>query len=357
LSEISGSMESDLKSSVVTTVLVIAGLFWLAHRSWRPLGWLIFALLLTLALTLALGGLVFGTLNVVSLGFAAVLLGLTVDYRPRELSGVRRRAGQVAGGNPARGRPGHRLLRRDHCGHLLLLGFAGLPGLAQLGVLTALGLLVGAGVMLFVFLPLVARQRPATARPPVATKAKRLPVGLFPTVAVVVAVAAVLLGPGTPRITASADPLRPRSSAAYDAMDELKLRLGRTNEPVWALFSGRDPLTIAHQLESAQATLTAARGPARSTSFDLPGGFWPRPDYAATNLPLARSLAARAELRTQAEAAGFTADSLALAHGIFTAWNQTDANAASPWPTNATARGWSRSSPPAMATAVGWRSA
>ena len=42
--------------------------------------WLLALLLLILAATLALGGLVLGTISVVSLGFAAVLLGLAVDY-------------------------------------------------------------------------------------------------------------------------------------------------------------------------------------------------------------------------------------------------------------------------------------
>jgi predicted exporter/lauroyl/myristoyl acyltransferase len=354
LSEISGGMESDLKSSVFTTVLVIAGLFWLAHRSWRPLGWLIVALLLTLALTLALGGLVFGTLNVVSLGFAAVLLGLTVDY------GLVSYQEFVAAPDktPAEIRheiaPGIGYSAATTAGTFLLLGFAGLPGLAQLGVLTALGLLVGAGVMLFVFLPLVARRRPV--RPPgmAAGPVKQFPAGIFPTVAVVLAVIIVLVGRGTPHITASADPLRPRNSAAYNAMDELKLRLGRTNEPMWAVFSGRDEIAIARQLEAASTVLTAAKARGEIGSFDLPAGFWPRPDYAASNRPAALALATRAgEFRTQAEAAGFTADSLGLTRGILTAWGGASASQPSLWPTNSTAR-WLVSQFAARDAAGGW---
>jgi predicted exporter/lauroyl/myristoyl acyltransferase len=339
LSEISGGMESDLKSSVFTTVLVIAGLFWLAHRSWRPLGWLIVALLLTLLLTLALGGLVFGTLNVVSLGFAAVLLGLTVDY------GLVSYQEFVAAPDksPAEIRhevaPGIGYSAATTAGTFLLLGFAGLPGLAQLGVLTALGLLVGAGVMLFVFLPLVARRRPALASGSALVPVKKFPVGMFPTVAVVLAAIAVLAGRGTPRITASADPLRPRSSAAYDAMDELKLRLGRTNEPMWAVFSGRDEIAVARQLEAANAVLAAAKDRGEISSFDLPAGVWPRPVFAAINRPAALALAARGEeFRTQAEAAGFTVDALGLTRGLLAAWSRARLDPSSTWPTNSTAK-------------------
>ncbi len=354
LTEISGSMESDLKSSVFTTVLVIGGLFWLAHRSWRPLGWLIVALLLTLALTLALGGLVFGTLNVVSLGFAAVLLGLTVDY------GLVSYQEFVASPDltPAQIRhevaPGIGYSAATTAGTFLMLGLAGLPGLAQLGVLTALGLLVGAGVMLFFFLPMVAQRRPTRGAVTAHADGKKFPAKLFPTVLMVLAILAVLVWRGAPHITASADPLRPRSSQAYDAMDELKLRLGRTNAPMTVVFSGGDIATVARQLGSAQAVLTAAKARGEVSSFDLPAGFWPRPDYAATNLSHAIALAARSdELRRAAESVGFTADSLGLMRGILTTWGNERVDAKSPWPTNSTAK-WLVSQFAARDPSGGW---
>ena len=354
LSEISGGMESDLKSSVFTTVLVIAGLFWLAHRSWRPLGWLIVSLLLTLALTLALGGLVFGTLNVVSLGFAAVLLGLTVDY------GLVSYQELVASPDktPAEIRhevtPGIGYSAATTAGTFLMLGLAGLPGLAQLGVLTALGLLVGAGVMLFFFLPMVARRRPTRGAVTAHASGRKFPAIFSPTVMLVVAVLAVLVWRGVPKLTASADPLRPRSSPAYDAMDELKLRLGRTNEPMWAVFSGGDEVTIARQLESANKVLTAAKERGEVSSFDLPAGFWPRPDYAATNLSHAFALAARAEeFRLAAESVGFTTNSLALMRGLLATWRDARPDAKSPWPTNSTAK-WLVSQFAARDAAGGW---
>jgi len=62
------------------TLAVIALLFYITHRRWRPLLWLIVLLILILGTALALGGLVYGTLNVVSLGFASILLGLAEDF-------------------------------------------------------------------------------------------------------------------------------------------------------------------------------------------------------------------------------------------------------------------------------------
>ncbi|MBI3876836.1 MAG: hypothetical protein HY300_12945, partial [Verrucomicrobia bacterium] len=47
--EISSGMEHDMKESVVLTAAVIAVLFWLAHRRWRPMLWLLALLALILA--------------------------------------------------------------------------------------------------------------------------------------------------------------------------------------------------------------------------------------------------------------------------------------------------------------------
>ena len=80
VSEIASGMQQDMKLSVAGTAVVIGILFWAAHRRWKPMLWLITLLGLILVSTLGLGGLIFGSINVVSMGFAAILLGLAVDY-------------------------------------------------------------------------------------------------------------------------------------------------------------------------------------------------------------------------------------------------------------------------------------
>jgi len=160
LSEVAAGMESDLRTSVISTVLVIALLFWLAHRSFRPLLLLLASLGITLVLTLAAGGLVLGTLNVISCGFAAVMLGLVVDYG---LVGYQEfRAHPTASMSLLRSRvlPGIGWSAVTTAGTFLSLGWAGLPGLAELGTLTAMGLGIGAMVMVFWFLPRAGRELP-----------------------------------------------------------------------------------------------------------------------------------------------------------------------------------------------------
>ena len=76
VAEIGGGMERDMAGPSAGTLGVIALLFYIAHRRWRPLLWLLALLVMILAGTLALGGLVYGTLSVVSLGYDQVAASL-----------------------------------------------------------------------------------------------------------------------------------------------------------------------------------------------------------------------------------------------------------------------------------------
>jgi predicted exporter len=80
VTETAGSMQHDLRGSLAGTALIIAALFWLMHRRWLPMLWLLALLAVVLIATVAVGSLVLGKISVLSLGFAAVLLGLAVDY-------------------------------------------------------------------------------------------------------------------------------------------------------------------------------------------------------------------------------------------------------------------------------------
>ncbi len=341
LSEISTGMESDLRSSIATTVAVITVLFWIAHRSWRPLGWLIASLLLTLLLTLALGGLVFGTLNVVSLGFAAVLLGLAVDYGLVSYQEFVSSPGSSVEEIRHEAAPGIYYSAVTTACTFSLLGFAGLPGLAQMGCLTAMGLLVGSVVMLYVYLPIVAR-----APPRIASDSVSFPLGWmqrpwWPTLVFGAIILATLGWHGLPKVNGSADPLRPKDSAAYDAMDTLKAQFGRTNEPLWVLFNGGSESEVASQLAVAEQRLIEAEDRGEIDSHTLPTGFWPRPENARRNLPLALALFGRTEeIQSAAAIAGFTPKALSLAVAVLDSWKAmgSSPDLAVSWPTNETAR-------------------
>ena len=151
--EIARSMRHDLSGSVVGTSAIIALLFWLTHRRWLPMLWLLTLLALILGATLAVGALVLGTISVVSLGFAAVLLGLAVDYAVVHY--------QEALAHPNLSVPEVRRAIAPSIlwaaittmSAFLTLNLGGLPGLAQLGTLVAIGVGLAALVMVMIYLP------------------------------------------------------------------------------------------------------------------------------------------------------------------------------------------------------------
>lgn len=345
IAETSSGMERDLKVSALGTLVVVAALFWLAHRRWLPLCWLIMLLVAVVGGTLALGGLVFGTLNVVSLGFAAILLGLSVDYA-------------LVLYQAARDRPqsSHSEVRREIAPGILgsalttacafaLLNFAALPGLGQLGTLVAIGIVLGALVMLGAFLP-VAAKRSASAKDETSEQdqARPAPAGALagsdvftsaaiPATVLLAVVTAIILWQRTPSVDHTSEALSPVGSPAYLAMAEIKTRLGQTNEPLWLLVSGRDESQVAQRLDLLEARLGASELAAWISEVTLPSALWPRPEWQRANRELAGQLAAQREtLRLALRKNGFTDEAFALTAGVLDTWEKPASDSTPRWP-------------------------
>jgi uncharacterized protein len=142
-------MEQDMGGTSVLCGLLIVGLFLWFQRSFRQFAALGLSLLLILALTLGAYGWFIGQMGIVSAGFAAILMGLCVDYAmilAREVQSY-----------------GSIQKARQHCragilwgaittaAPFLVLTASIMPGGKQLGFLVAVGLLIGAAVMLWLF--------------------------------------------------------------------------------------------------------------------------------------------------------------------------------------------------------------
>lgn len=157
VAEISTRMASDMRLTVLITLAVIAVLFWWAHRSWRPLCWLVAALLLVMAGALAACGFVFGTLNALSLGFGAILAGLAADYGLVVYEHAAARPNLTPSALRRLLLPSLTWAALTTATAFLMLNFAGLPGLSQLGTLVGAGVLLTPPIMLFLFLPAAMR--------------------------------------------------------------------------------------------------------------------------------------------------------------------------------------------------------
>ena len=351
VAEIAGGMEHDITISVGGTAAIIAALFWLAHRRIKPMLWLLTLLGVVLATTLALGGLVFGTINVVSMGFAAILLGLAVDYAVVHY--------QEALAHPALSIPQVRHAIAPSIfwaavttiSAFLVLNFGGLPGLAQLGTLVGLGVALAAMIMIFEFLPplfpgrncaslSVVQAGHATTTPAASGRARSVRSGLALAATGTTLLAVVFfLARGLPGVDPTANALRPRGSLAYSAVDEIRTNLSQQHEPLWLIISGKSLQAVSQNLLSAQSALSSPELEPFIAGFNLPTALWPRPDAQAENRSIARQLVAEREaFRQSALTNGFAEPALGLTEAILRTWEVAAATPGTFWPTNEMSR-------------------
>lgn len=346
VTEIAGGMENDMAGSAGGTLATIGILFWLTHRRIRPLLWLLFVLLLILAATTALGGLFFGALNVVSMGFASILLGLAEDFgiviyqesRSHPELDVKQLLHEVA--------PGIFWSAVTTAGAFLVLNLSVLPGLRQLGSLVAIGIILGALVMLFAYLPVLLRLRRKRdlTKTGGGTEEKFLLFAtrrLLPRSVVWIISALLLVGSiatllrNGPRFDHSPNVLKPRRSEAYDTLEQIKARFGRMQEPLWVLIPGKNETEVAQRLSQVNAALSQTKSNQLIADFTLPTPLWPRPENQQANRAAVRTLLQeREQLRSAALKAGFTTNSLVVTESIFDYWTRAIASSNVFWPTN-----------------------
>lgn len=347
VSEIARGMEHDITISVGGTSVIIAILFWLAHRRVKPMLWLLTLLAFILAGTLALGGLIYGNINVVSMGFAAILLGLAVDYAVVHY--------QEALAHPDLSVPEIRsaiapsifwAATTTICA-FLVLNFGGLPGLGQLGTLVGVGVALSAFVMIFCYLPPLfpdrRKARPVGVAPteggtqpvmaPATTTKNSVPV--FAATAGVILFSITVLLFGIPRMDSTANALRPRDSKAYAALDMIQRQLGQKQEPLWLLVAGSDESEVARKLDAAKPILDQAVTNNVLTGFTLASALWPRPNYQSANRATAQKLLSnRDAIHSAVLTNGFTETAFGLANGILDTWQRATDTKGVFWPTN-----------------------
>ncbi len=323
VASISSSMQRDMQSSGLVTLLIIALIFWLCYRRALPLLQLQGMLLLIFTLTLAAAGLFFDQLTVIGVGSAAIMIGLSVDYGYFVYQRSQRHTGTL------------RELQRQCLRYIawtagttaaafFALNVSSLPGLSQLGNLVGVGVIVGAVVMLTVFAPLTLRrhQRDGGHAPSQVEGWLASPrfhrVGAWCTVALITVLLGTLAIKGFPGADFSAKPLRPRASEAYAALDRLSQRLMEgQGEPLSLVVEGNDVETVRQRLQSAETQMSAAQrhGDIKMFSTALP--LWPDATSQEANLARLRPLTAESpRLRQAVLDAGFKPEAFALTDAV-----------------------------------------
>ena len=356
--EIATGMEGDMRQSIGAVTFIVGFLFWLLHRSVKPLFWLLLAILCANLITLGTAGVIYGALNVMSMGFAAILTGLIEDFGVVGLHIAREHPGEGFARICRRALPSVTWSAVSIAAIFAMLGLSQLPGVAQLGILSALGVLIGAAVMLFGFLPLgMGRTGVATARPssnaPAGPKHTQQPgdsaqEAAGETIAQhaehtrptdialkmqsvmgwlvgfgLIAATVVLIAQGLPKMDFGSAVLRPDKSEAFDVFEDIEKRLMDANaEPgrnIPLIFAANDATALRQSIITAQGVLKTDE----VESHMLPLALVPDAEAQKANLTALQALAQREEeLRQAVDAAGFTEVAFTLTQNVFKQWRE-----------------------------------
>jgi predicted exporter len=352
--EIATSMQHDMSHSVGGTATVIAILFWLTHRRWKPMLWLLALLGLILFATLALGALVLGTISVVALGFAAVLLGLAVDYAVVHY--------QEALSHPQMTVPE---IRRAIAPSILwaaittmcaflVLNLGGLPGLGQLGSLVAIGIALSALVMVMIYLPplfperrqprpnqtpfrwwnyFVAPHEPAAAE--FSSTGKNPSRAVFLLTGLISLAACGVLVFQRPGLDHTGNALQPAHGEAQTTLDEMTTELGLPPQPLWLIVPGHDEAEVFQRLTNAEVLLNSAVSHRLIEKFLLPDTLWPRAEFQIANRATATALGEKGPLlRDALVSAGFNTNAFVLTEELVRTWSRAGESKSVMWPTN-----------------------
>lgn len=314
--EIATGMESDMRQSISAVTFIVGFLFWLLHRRIVPLFWLLLAILCANLLTLGAAGAIYGSLNVMSMGFAAILTGLIEDFgviglhaaseHPREsYAEIRRRV-----------LPGVAWSAVTIAAIFAALGLSQLPGVAQLGMLAALGVLIGAAVMLLGFLPLGMRSGQITdevPQPRLALALQKTFTGVL-VVMLLAATAAILLK-GVPEADFGSSVLRPKQSEAFDISEQIEAKMIASDQTVPLLIHAANTDQLRQTLAEASKLLTGI-------PHTLPTALIPHSTNQHSNTPTLQQLSASEKtLQTALDTAGFTDTAFSLTQKVLAKWS------------------------------------
>ena len=170
VAEISLSMRHDIAITLLGSIVLVSGVFYAGFRRWLPLFGMGLCLLLCCVVALAIGLLVFHELNLVTVGFCAILIGLGVDFAILVFGRYQQARDDGEDHTGAVSEAVKGLSRAVFFGALttavgfLALILAGSRGFTQLGVLIAIGIVVAAIFTMTVFFLFLPRKSPPPRR-------------------------------------------------------------------------------------------------------------------------------------------------------------------------------------------------
>jgi predicted RND superfamily exporter protein len=321
----------DLEGSTASSILTVLLIAWLAHRRLAPVMFTSIPLLLGIVWGYGLFLALRGGITMLTAAGAAMLVGLGDDYGVHlyaEYSRHRHRGLDARDAKRAMiedAGPRIAVAALTSVGCFVAFGMTGFRGLADLGLLAAIGLFACLLAFLLVFPLLVRDHRPHEGRTPISYLSH--PLAEFPlrrprsAIAFVALLTlgsvALLITRGPPPFSGDARLLHPEKSPALEALAELDRVVRRPLVPWIVLAEGDDAESLAERFARLEPLLAPLVADGSLSSFELPATALPprKAQLAAfealsTPAPLdpARTAAA---FRDAADRAGFDPDAFA----------------------------------------------
>jgi len=328
--EIGAGIEKDMSSTIGVTEVLIAILFWVMFRRLKPLLWIQGLLMLSMVLTMGAGGLLVGKLSIMSLGFAAIVLGIIVDYAVLIIQEARQHPNLDSKALRRLAAPGIIAGACTTSTVFLSLMFSGLPGLAELGLLVALGVLVGLGVMLSFAPRFTAGKQPPDMVIEPSGKPARHGLAIIATVVLFAGMAAVFAMKGLPKFQSSAETLRPTKSESMDTLQWVQERLGQLNEASLPILITGPADELRARTRALAAKMDAAVKEGTLVRQAMPTLLISDPAAQRDNQEFIQwLLAEQPRLEKEIDAAGFAEAAAGLLRGVCGVWKEA---LAGPWP-------------------------
>ena len=339
-SEIGMAMEYDLSGSISITLGLIGILFWWMQRRFSLLLGLTGVLVIVFAVALGIAGWLYGELSIMALSSIEILIGLAVDYglvicQEAKVSGHDKHELRKSSGPPVM------------CGAItttvvfLALNLGGLPGMAQLGTIVAIGLAAAGILMLVIYLPFVVKF--GVNRAPAVGSGKFLPrhkTAWTITGALVLAAVAILFIHGMPGAEFDSKIMRPRHSSAMESFERIQ-----KDFPSWSgkslgiVVEADTDAEMLERITEARQRISSIEKSSLITEGKLPESWWPDAARQSANRPLLATLAAdRDRLLREADTAGFTEEGLALGKSVLDAMARQSTGTTTVFPQSGSAR-------------------
>lgn len=344
VAEISLSMRYDIVATLIGSILLVSAIFFAGFRRWLPLFGMGFSLLLSCLVALTVGLLVFGRLNMVTVGFCAILVGLGVDFAILTFGRYQQARGDGETHRQAVATAIAKLGRAVFFGALttavgfLALVLSGSIGFIELGVLIAIGILF-AGLFMCTILFLFVREHQAPLRHDwifdlvksyVRWSVRRPKIILVISGITLGALTVYGFSPHPPlAFDSSARSLEPKNSRAGNALAAIMSKMPTRWEPVLAIVRASDAQELNDSWRKIAAHWSDLQRRGQIKGFSTPAALALSPNWIRLNRDRLRTInfgAARDALERTIQEEGFSRDSFASAFALMDELQTTAAN-------------------------------